>query len=347
MISDKTLGSDVYTDFTGFESMRKAARENSPEAVSAVAKKLEGMFLNMMLSSMREANQVLSQDSLMSSKDVKFYEGMLDQQLTTNLSSGKGIGLADVIARQLGADKQSSSKSITDPIGPSQVIQRSKYPLPIEQLRVIADVNGSKADAPNAVEKLPEASSASLVTESADNIVSDTPQSPEEFIEMIGPYAKDAAEKLGIPHEAILAQAALETGWGKHGITHDNGMSARNYFGIKADSRWQGDTVDITTTEYRQGVAAKETASFRSYPSIAAAFDDYVDFLTNSPRYAAAISKTSQSMQANDWGHYLHESGYATDPNYGKKIAGIVLRLQKTDTFMVSRSAQDSSRSPL
>lgn len=347
MINDKTLGTDVYTDFAGFESMRKAARENSPEAVSAVAEKLEGMFLNMMLSSMREANQILSEDSLMSSKDVRFYEEMLDQQLTSTLSSGKGIGLADVIARQLSGNKPQLPENSEVPAMPSQAIQRSQIPLPMEQLRVISDATEQRVEALEPGLDRSDLVSMAVVNDSVTDVVNETPKSPEEFIAMIGPYAKKAAAKLGIPQEAVLAQAALETGWGRHGITRDNGVSSRNYFGIKADARWQGATVETATTEYRQGFAAAETASFRSYPSIAAGFDDYVNFLSSSPRYADAITKTNQSMRAEDWGTYLQEAGYATDPNYGKKIASIVSRLQKTDTFMLSQSNHESARSPL
>lgn len=341
MIDNKTLGSDVYTDFSGFESMRKAARNNSPEAVGAVAKQLEGMFLNMMLSSMREANQLFNEDSMFSSKEVRFYQQMLDQQLSTTLSEGKGLGLAETIRRQLSAvqerryDPDAADAHGAAESGPDQ----SQDPaFSVERYRVMAvpamppmpapeqdKQHSVRSDQSAPVAPLPEQGATATSVESVDF----SPLSPGEFVEQIMPYARRSAAELGIPVESIVAQAALETGWGQYLMKHEDGRHAFNFFGIKAGNDWSGERVDVMTVEYRNGIAAKESAAFRSYADMDEAFQDYTRFLSQKERYQEALQSVRQNQDAKSWGDYLQQAGYATDPNYGKKIASIVLRLQK------------------
>ena len=135
------------------------------------------------------------------------------------------------------------------------------------------------------------------------------------------PLAEKAAGMLGVSPSVLLAQAALETGWGKF-VTRDtaSGKSSFNLFNIKADSRWQGDAVQVQTLEYRGGVPEKEQARFRAYEDYADSFNDYVEFLQTNPRYQQALE------QAEDPGRFvreLHAAGYATDPEYATKIERI------------------------
>ncbi|MCG8673477.1 MAG: flagellar assembly peptidoglycan hydrolase FlgJ [Pseudomonadales bacterium] len=356
MISDKNLGNDVYTDFSGFESMRKAARENDPKAVHTVAKQFEGIFLNMMLSSMREANQLFNEDSLMSSKDVRFYEQMLDQQLSTTLSSGRGIGLADQITRQIeqaqgklydpannvipdiqGINKPEERLANAKPNSleydrPPAFYELAAYrarPFPSQPaITVINSLDDNHSKSADQSEIIQENSSAQTT-----DLNSFSPISPQDFVEKIVPYAKTAAKKLGVPVESIVAQAALETGWGRYLIKNSDGSPALNFFGIKTGKSWPGDSVKVPTLEYRNGIAAEESALFRSYPSMDKAFDDYSNFLLQNPRYETALQTVSKNQDAKSWGNLLQTAGYATDPNYGKKIASIVSRLQKDDAF--------------
>ncbi|MEM1261519.1 MAG: glucosaminidase domain-containing protein [Pseudomonadota bacterium] len=146
------------------------------------------------------------------------------------------------------------------------------------------------------------------------------PTTPFEFVRGLWPYAKRAAAALGVSTTAVVSQAALETGWGVQKMHGDNGADAHNYFGIKADSRWQGDTVTRNTLEYRDGVAVREHARFRAYPTPGAAFDDYVEFVGNNPRYAAVKNA------GDDIGRFanaLSEAGYATDPAYSAKLRAV------------------------
>ena len=145
--------------------------------------------------------------------------------------------------------------------------------------------------------------------------------SANDFVEKIWPYAEKAAQKLGVPTETLVSQAALETGWGKFVISDVDGKPSNNLFGIKADSRWGGDHVSVQTTEYRDGVVQKERANFRSYDSLQQGFDDYVQFLKSSPRYADALNSKGDAV---NYLNNLQQGGYATDPAYANKIQGIM-----------------------
>ena len=142
----------------------------------------------------------------------------------------------------------------------------------------------------------------------------------KSFIEHLYPAAQKAAEQLGIDPKALLAQAAIETGWGKHMIHNTAGGNSHNLFGIKADRRWQGDRAMVDTVEYDQGLAATKKASFRVYDSFAESMQDYVNFVKHNPRYEEAV-KQSQSPQ--NYFSELQKAGYATDPDYAKKVISV------------------------
>jgi flagellar protein FlgJ len=133
--------------------------------------------------------------------------------------------------------------------------------------------------------------------------------------------ATEAASLLGLKPQALLAQAALESGWGKHVMQFANGDPANNLFGIKADSRWGGDKVTVSTLEYEQGVAVRKKAHFRAYEDYRQSFLDYVDFLKADPRYAKALQSTDDPVA---YFQELQKAGYATDPNYAKKISAVL-----------------------
>ncbi len=138
---------------------------------------------------------------------------------------------------------------------------------------------------------------------------------------VLAPAARKAARRLGLPPEALLAQAALETGWGAHVMRRPDGASSHNLFGIKADGRWSGERVSVTTLEYKDGVALKTRADFRAYDDWADSFEDYVRFVRDNPRYRRALQATD------DAGRYFEElqrAGYATDPAYARKIRRIL-----------------------
>ena len=148
--------------------------------------------------------------------------------------------------------------------------------------------------------------------------------SPEEFVATMLPMAQAAAEKIGVDPRYLVAQAALETGWGKSIIRQQDGSSSHNLFGIKA-ADWQGESARVLTTEYVNGQPTKESASFRAYGSFEQSFNDYVSFLQNNERYDSALDSAANPKT---FVRELQRAGYATDPQYANKVAQIAKQMQ-------------------
>ncbi|MGE6332307.1 flagellar assembly peptidoglycan hydrolase FlgJ [Stenotrophomonas sp. NPDC077659] len=142
---------------------------------------------------------------------------------------------------------------------------------------------------------------------------------PEGFVASIWQHAQSAARELGVDARALVAQAALETGWGKRQIKHADGSVSHNLFGIKATG-WKGQSALAGTHEYVDGVRHNETASFRAYSTPAESFADYVRLLKTSPRYQQALQA---GTDVHGFARGLQRAGYATDPRYAAKIAAI------------------------
>jgi flagellar protein FlgJ len=145
----------------------------------------------------------------------------------------------------------------------------------------------------------------------------DTQQS---FVDRLKPHAEAASRTTGIPAHLIVGQAALESGWGKREIKMADGSSSFNLFSVKAGKGWNGKVAEITTTEYANGVAHKQTERFRAYGSYTEAFQDYAKLLSDNPRYAAVIGQDG----AKGFAQALQQAGYATDPNYADKLVKVI-----------------------
>jgi flagellar protein FlgJ len=141
----------------------------------------------------------------------------------------------------------------------------------------------------------------------------------QRFLESLLPHAETAEAATGVPARFILAQAALESGWGAREIKDAEGQASFNLFGIKAGRGWSGETVETTTTEYRQGIAMKQTQSFRAYADYGAAFTDYANLLRN--RYGEALKAGDD---AGAFARGLAQGGYATDPAYAGKLKAVI-----------------------
>ena len=297
----------VYTDFSGLAALRARAREDKDAALDQVSRQFESLFLQMMLKGMRDAS---FGGGLMDSKQSDFYREMYDKQISMDIAEQPGIGLADVIKRQLGGGVAAPTKGL-------DLQDYMETPIAARPPR---GAGARHADGPTT----PSDGEASLPLDG----------SPGTFLGRLWPMAKKAAARLDLPPEALLAQAALETGWGRHVMRHASGDSSHNLFGIKADSRWEGDRVQVSTLEYRDGVALKTRARFRAYGSYAESFADYVDFVQRNPRYREALRNT-QSPAA--YFQSLQAAGYATDPDYAEKIKRIL------DSEPMQRAAQGKS----
>ncbi|WP_457666111.1 flagellar assembly peptidoglycan hydrolase FlgJ [Thiolapillus sp.] len=284
----------IYTDFSGLAELKSGARKQSPQARKEVARQFEAMFIQIMLKSMRDAGSLGEGGE---SDEVRFYQQMFDQQIALDLANNKGMGLAKVFESQLGGDAQ--------PAADTDLSQLNRKPFNVRQ----------------AVES-PVASNESMNKTASVEKPSRRwlPESPEAFIQELWPVAKKVAGKLGILPEVLVAQAALETGWGKKMPDGVQG-SSMNLFGIKADSGWKGQKVNVSTLEYREHVAVREQASFRAYDSTEKSMEDYIAFLKNNPRYETALKHTNEPRR---FLQELQEAGYATDPRYAEKIEGIM-----------------------
>ena len=305
----------VYTDFSGLNALKSQARNDKQAALEEVARQFESLFLSEMLKSMRKAGDVFAEGNYLNSSQSEFYRDMFDSQLSLTMAKGQGTGLAEALVRQLGQQvpgldseggKLAGHKASLADYDRSLPPLSSRLPAQLEQVNEVADVTSATVTAPE-----------------SDRTLLERFDSPEQFVRELLPVAERIAGDSGIDPKLMVAQAALETGWGRHMITGDDQRPSFNLFGIKADRRWSGDSVTITTTEFREGVPMKERADFRAYPNYEASFRDYVAFLESNPRYREVLSVADQPEVFAD---KLQEAGYATDPNYGAKIRQIMNR---------------------
>jgi peptidoglycan hydrolase FlgJ len=290
----------MYNDFQALGGLKKGAREKSPEAIKQVAKQFESLFVQMMLKSMRDT---VPENELFGSKAGKMYQEMYDKQLSMHISNGKGIGLASTIERQLGGtpENELSDKSIEKYLSNPLPMN-----LPPQSNVTLFKLRNGSVDAAALRAQLSE-------TEGAPGLW----QTAKDFINDIWPHALRAADVLGVDADVLVAQSALETGWGKYIPKFADGSNSFNLFGIKADQRWQGEKVEIATREYRHGVLQQEKANFRAYESVSQAFEDYTNFILDNPRYQKALE---HGYDGAAYARELQKAGYATDPDYAKKI---------------------------
>jgi flagellar protein FlgJ len=333
---------DVYTDFNGLAKLKGQARKESPEALKEVAKQFESIFLNNVLKSMRQAKLA---DGAMDNDQSKFYNDMYDQQLAVHLSGSPGVGLADLIVKQLSPDKPKNEKQDTeDYLNRSGGISRSGS----GEAHAVNRQASGKADSPavgfedgqvtitpylqdtgarlpisqvDEMTEFPFNSDRTVQSKGGVKEVQGLPiQSAEEFVRRLHPLAVQAARELGVEPKVLLAQAALESGWGRSVIQNSNGGNSFNLFNIKADKSWQGKQAQVATLEFEQGIPKKVNAGFRSYDSFEDSFRDYVDFIKNNPRYGDALKKAGNAEQ---YMRELQQAGYATDPKYADKVMSI------------------------
>ena len=319
---------DLAIDVQGVNKLRTMAKQNSPEAIKETAKQFEVLFINMMIKSMRDATP---EGGLFASHDRPIYTSMLDQQFSQNLAQ-RGMGLSDMLVAQLikedpslasakaSASAASSSKS-TPYVPLSFSSELLQHQTPQSRSILKAALSGALAMHSNPV-PVPDYDQDNLISAAK---IYNTSNSAQSFTTQMQAHAQQAEQLTGIPSSFILAQAAIESGWGKREITMADGRSSHNVFGIKAGSDWKGPVAEVTTTEYSDGVPKKVVAKFRAYDSHAEAFQDYAAFLANNPRYKQVLAN---SQTAQDFAHGLQQAGYATDPAYATKLMKVIKRVE-------------------
>ncbi len=303
---------DNYFDQNSLNSVKGMGRKNDPEALREISKKFEAMFVQQMLKSMRDANAVFGEDNVFSSKETELHQEMMDQQMVLNLTSGEGIGLAKTMFQQM-------QKLYGHPVAPGAESESIKT---LERnLRVAPSIKPL----------------ASVLNETSVRTGTKTAvaQTQEEFLTKMKPYAEKAAAELNVGTDVLLAQAALETGWGKHLIHDTQGNNSFNIFNIKATG-WQGKSVTVNTLENKQGITQQERAGFRQYDDYAQSFADYVSLIKNNTRYKDALAAGGDS---NAYAEALQKAGYATDPNYADKIKSIL----NSDSIRAAASVREDS----
>jgi flagellar protein FlgJ len=303
---------DAYTDLQSLQKLR--TNPDKDAALRQVAQQFESMFLNLLLKNMREANAVFEEDSLFNSNESRMVRDMYDNQLSLSMAHANGTGLADALYRQMSGRYGTPA---ADSVGAGQ--ENGTHRAANAQ----SPVSGAQSGQP----------AGQRVAIAAD---------PEAFLQELWPHAKAAAEKLGLDPEVLLAQAALETGWGKHVLADQQGNSSNNYFNIKASADWTGDTVPLNALEFRDGIAVREQSQFKKYDSAEESFADFVATVQSRPRYARAVE---QAPEAEAFISALQDAGYATDPQYAGKVMAVYKDLTGDRYSTNSTTANYSSTS--
>ncbi len=283
-----------YADLAGLARLRVAANRQEAGATSEAARQFEALFIQMMLKSMRAT---AGDGGLFDGAHTRLYQDMFDQQISMDIARGRGMGLAPMIVKQLGmhADATRAFDGVSQNTEGKAVcdIQRSDT----------SNITTTAGPSPNAQRW----------------------DKPADFVQAVWPHAARAARHLGVAPEVLVAQAALETGWGERVPVDAHGQSSLNLFGIKADAGWSGTRVHLPTLEFEGGLPTRRLAAFRAYESIAASFDDYAAFITNNPRYGEALR---QAGSAEGYVRELQAAGYATDPQYADKVLRVMRGIQ-------------------
>jgi flagellar protein FlgJ len=231
---------------------------------------------------------------------------MFDNQIAMQLSAGKGLGLADMLIRQLG-----------------------------EGSRPEAQGSGQNDAGTGVASRLPGLSSADSGA-SLKPRASSLAASKADFVRTFLPHAQKAAREIGVDPHALLAQAALETGWGRSVPCNARGDCSFNLFGIKAGSHWSGATVSVPTLEFEQGIPVRRFERFRSYDSAADSFRDYAQVIRNSSRYENALGAGDDVAS---FAAALQQGGYATDPAYAQKIIAVADEVRSLSAGPLKMSA--------
>ncbi|WP_027996796.1 flagellar assembly peptidoglycan hydrolase FlgJ [Simplicispira psychrophila] len=285
----------LAVDVRSLNQLKFEAGKNSPQAARETAKQFESLFMREMIKSMREATM---KSGLLDSAQGDLGADMLDQQLSIQMSGQPG-GLSEAIARQIARQMGGGEANL---VAPSTLSLSSLQP----------------------------SRTSSSATSSTANVASGpAPKGRDDFVQHHSAAAERVAQASGIPASFMIGQAGHETGWGKSEIKSQDGSNSFNLFGIKAGKGWTGKTADIVTTEYIDGTPRKMVAKFRAYDSYEDSFKDYAKLINNSPRYEQARAKTDSAMA---YATELQKAGYATDPEYARKLSGAInsaLRVQR------------------
>jgi len=294
-------------DLQGLTDLKHRAARDDPGALAEAAVQFEALFIGLMLKTARDAS--LS-GGIFDGPESRQYLELMDQQVALELAKSGGFGLGKMLVEQLGSrpgttPDTASAPSVTPPLRGLEHFPASLPPSLRPAVSAVAEPNAPQTTTADA-----EDGSSGV----------DSTAAPDAFVARFLDDATAAARKLGIEPRLLLAQAALETGWGLAGPQHGDGRPTNNLFGIKAGDSWQGARAAQWTIEHTSGGAERRREQFRAYPTGSASFSDYVDLISGSPRYAGALD---QGGDAEGYVRAVTAAGYATDPSYGDKWLSI------------------------
>ena len=308
---------NTFSELRGLQSINTLAKADTGAALGEVARQFESFFVAQLLKGMRAANELFAADDPLNSSEMQFRQEMLDQQLSVSLTAGRGMGLASVFERQLrrqyGGASAPDSPHVLDQGGlddrRAEVMPKISShlvpPVVRSALRLIEPIVQQVQDRSGKQQQF---------------------SGKRDFVRAVLPEARRVAEELGIDHRVLIAQAALETGWGQSVIRDSSGRSSFNLFNIKAGSFWEGRSVGVTTLEFSNGIPRPQRARFRAYDGFAESFADYARLLRESGRYNHALENGADPAR---FVRGLQDAGYATDPAYAAKV----MNLMRDDTI--------------
>ena len=284
-----------------------ADQQNSAERTKArdAANQFEALLIHNMLKGMRKTT--MSENT---SNQRALYDDMLDQQLAKTMVEAGGLGMAEQLVSQLQGNtprQKTQALPSQDQARLRELSNTRSEPNPVK--------HSVASMAPGNAVKLRMASS---LWQAETSAVQATKQ--QKFIEPLKAHAEQTAERLGTSSHAVLAIAALETGWGRHMITNQAGQNTHNYFGIKAQKSDDSFTSN-TTQEFIDGESRTVVARFKSFKNLAHGMNGFADFILDNPRYSKALEHAQDPER---FIKEIHKAGYATDPDYTTKALSIL-----------------------
>lgn len=299
-------------DFSHLNSLKKGVRAGGDVSLDKnreVAHQFEALMIQQM---MKQARQTSLGSGPFDSQQTRLAQSLGDEQMALQLSS-PGMGLAQKILDQIQAQKGGLGGMANGQALPPD-LSGSRLP----GLRSsIGEVRHT--DAPS-ITALIDMLAGNRVKERIYSAIKGAPEHIHSFVSKMKEAAKVAANESGVPAKLILSQAALESGWGKREIKHEDGTTSHNLFGIKASPNWKGKVVNVMTTEYENGVPRKMSQPFRAYESYAESFADYARLISDNKRYSKVVGAPS----AEEGARRIQAAGYATDPGYADKLISIM-----------------------
>ncbi|MGI2171640.1 flagellar assembly peptidoglycan hydrolase FlgJ [Shewanella sp. MF05960] len=361
---EKLSNSSNFLDLGGLDSLRVQAQKDEKGALKEAAKQFEGIFVQMLMKSMRDANAAFKSDNPMNSETTAFFEQMLDQQMSVDLSNKGMLGLADLMVQQLDPNNSPVTpasvlrgdsnykvnptmfvpqpseldQDTLDTIAPAEQVATSHQAINHSDMAAVMPQQLASVLRGEQLASQPFANKQAATPESAaisagNNLPQETNKlkpkgvavseftSPQHFISVLYPHAEKAAKTLGTSAEVLIAQSALETGWGQKVVRRNDGTMSHNLFNIKADKRWQGEKTSVNTLEFEKGIPVQQKADFRMYDDLEQSFSDFVSFIGQGDRYEDARKVASEPTQ---FIRALQKAGYATDPQYANKVINVM-----------------------